>query len=104
MRELVQKYLENGLSRRGFVKCMVQSGFTLLAANSVANTLSPAFPQEGAKDGAKSYTRVVRGTGGELLAEQLRDAGVEYLFLANGTGLAPLCDALVDRPDMKIIL
>lgn len=27
MRELVRKYLENGLTRRDFVKSMVQSGF-----------------------------------------------------------------------------
>src|SRR5207248_11383872 len=45
-----------------------------------------------------------QGTGGELLAEQLRAAGTKYLFLGNGSGLGPLCDALVDRNDMQIIL
>ncbi len=104
MRELVRSYLQNGLSRRGFVKCMVQSGFSLVAANSVLASLPPAFEQGEAKDEAKSYTRTFRGTGGELLAEQLLDAGVEYLFLGNGTGVSPLCDAAVDRPNMKIIL
>jgi thiamine pyrophosphate-dependent acetolactate synthase large subunit-like protein len=110
MRELVLSYLQNGLNRRGFVERMVQSGFSLMAANSVLASLSPAFAQDGAKqadaksDEAKSYTRTFRGTGGELLAEQLKDAGVEYLFLGNGTGVSPLCDAVVDRPDMKIIL
>jgi len=103
MRELVQKYLEQGISRREFVERLIQSGFSLLAANSVAAAMSPAFAQE-AKEGDKPYTRLFRGTGGELLAEQLRAAGVEYLFLANGTGVAPLCDALVDRPEMKIIM
>ncbi len=100
MRELVQRYLQNGLSRRGFVQRMVQSGFSLMAANSVLAALRPVFQQ----DRAQPYTRTFRGTGGELLAEQLRDAGVEYLFLGNATGLGPLCDALVDRPNMKIIL
>ena len=104
MRELVRSYLQNGLSRRGFVKCMVQSGFSLVAANSVLASLPPVFEQGEAQEEAKSYTRTFRGTGGELLAEQLRDAGVEYLFLGNGTGVSPLCDAVVDRPDMKIIL
>jgi acetolactate synthase I/II/III large subunit len=104
MRELVRSYLQNGMSRRGFVDRLVQSGFSVVAANAVVASLAPAFAQDNAKGEAKSYTRTFKGTGGELLAEQLRDAGVEYLFLGNGTGVSPLCDALVDRPDMKIVL
>ena len=105
MRELVRNYLQNGLTRRGFVKSMLQSGFSLVAANSVLASLPPSFAQdESKKEEAKSYTRIFRGTGGELLAEQLHDAGVEYLFLGNATGVSPLCDAVVDRPNMKIIL
>src|SRR5260370_36486244 len=97
MRELVRSYLQNALSRRAFVDRLVKSGFSVLAANAVVASMAPAFGQD-------SYTRTFRGTGGELLAEQLHDAGVEYLFLGNGTGVSPLCDALVDRPNMKIIL
>ena len=104
MRELVRSYLQEGLNRRGFVERMVQSGFSLVAANAVLASLAPAFAQDATKGGAKPYTRSFRGTGGELLAEQLREAGVEYLFLGNGTGVSPLCDAVIDRPDMKIIL
>ena len=104
MRELVRSYLQHGLSRRGFVDRMVQSGFSVLAANSVLASLTPAFAQDSAKKEGTSYTRAFRGTGGELLAEQLRDAGVEYLFVGNGTGVSPLCDAAIDRPDMKVIL
>ena len=101
MRELVRSYLQRALSRRGFVESMVRSGFTLAAAQSVAGAL--AFAQE--KAGSEQpFTRTFRGTGGELLAEQLRAAGVEYLFLSNGTGVSPLCDAAVDRPDLKVIL
>src|SRR5215831_5323049 len=109
MRELVEMYLKNGLNRRAFIRRMVGSGFSLVAAKSVLGALPPSFHQDGAPraqdaDGAKLFTRSFKGTGGELLAEQLRDAGVEYLFLANGTGVGPLCDAVVDRPDMKIVL
>ncbi|HEX2711460.1 MAG TPA: thiamine pyrophosphate-binding protein, partial [Candidatus Acidoferrales bacterium] len=104
MRELVRSYLQNGLSRREFIRSMVQSGFSLVAANSVLASLPPAFGQNETKGQTKSYTRTFRGTGGELLAEQLRDAGVEYLFLGNATGVSPLCDALVDRPNLKIVL
>ncbi|MGI8743922.1 MAG: thiamine pyrophosphate-binding protein [Bryobacteraceae bacterium] len=104
MRELVRRYLQKGLSRRGFVDRMVKSGFSVVAANSVLASLSPACGQDDSKGEAKPYTRTFRGTGGELLAEQLREAGVEYLFIGNGTGVSPLCDAIIDRPDMKIVL
>lgn len=103
MRELVRSYLQNGLTRRAFVKRMLESGFSLAAAHSVLAAMPPEFRQE-QKDQAPSFTRSFRGTGGELLAEQLLDAGVEYLFLGNGTGVSPLCDAVVDRPKLKIIL
>src|SRR5713226_5472567 len=104
MRVLVRSYLQNGLSRRGFVKCMLQSGFSLVAANSVLASLPPVFKQNEAQEEAKSYTRIFRGTGGELLAEQLLNAGVEHLFLGNGTGVTALCDAVIDRPNLKIVL
>lgn len=100
MRELVDQYLRNNLSRRGFLNRMAQAGFSALAAKSVLAALPPVFGQTG----EKPYTRVFRGTGGELLAEQLRAAGVEYLFLGNASGVSPLCDALVDRPDLRSIL
>ncbi|HYL34272.1 MAG TPA: thiamine pyrophosphate-binding protein, partial [Bryobacteraceae bacterium] len=109
MRELVRSFLQNGLSRRRFVDRMVQSGFSVMAANSVLASLTPAFAQDarpgsGQENAQSSFTRTFKGTGGELLAEQLHDAGVEYLFLGNGTGVSPLCDALVDRPNMKLVL
>ena len=106
MRQLVRSFLENGLNRRAFAERMVQSGFSILAANSVLASLAPAFAQDAGQPAgaANPYTRSFRGTGGDLLAEQLKDAGVEFLFLGNGTGVSPLCDAVVDRPELKIIL
>jgi len=100
MRQLVHAYLQNGLTRRQFVKRMATAGFSAAAAEAVLAAMPPRF----ALQSPASYTRKVRGTGGELLAEQLIDAGVEYLFLGNGTGVSPLCDAVVDRPKLKIIL
>ena len=43
------------------------------------------------------------GTGGELLTEQLIEAGAKYLFVTNASGLGPLCDALVARPQIQLI-
>jgi thiamine pyrophosphate-dependent acetolactate synthase large subunit-like protein len=84
---------------------MLQSGFSLAAATSILAAIEPAAAaQDAPTQSSGSFTRTVRGTGGDLLAEQLREAGVEYLFLGNGTGVSPLCDAVVDRPDLKIVL
>ena len=99
MRELVQQYLQRDLSRRAFVQRMVQSGFSLVAANSVLAAMPPSLAREGElKDEApgQAFTRKFRGTGGELLAEQLLEADVDYLFFGNGTGGAPLADAAVE--------
>jgi len=104
MRELVRTYLQNGISRRGFANRMLKSGFSAAATNAVLAALAPAQAQDEGKLETAAFTRAFRGTGGDLLAEQLLDAGVEYLFLGNGTGVSPLCDAVVDRPTLKIIL
>lgn len=103
MRDLVRSYLQSGFTRRGFVKSLMNAGFSLAAANSVlASMPATSLPDEPTTQ--VPFTRTFRGTGGELLAEQLMDAGVEYLFLGNGTGVSPLCDAVIDRPKLKAIL
>lgn len=43
------------------------------------------------------------GTGGELLAKQLIEARAAHMFISNGSGLGPLCDPLVDRPQIQLI-
>ncbi|MGH7834614.1 MAG: twin-arginine translocation signal domain-containing protein [Candidatus Binatia bacterium] len=41
MRNLVKRYLDEGLSRRGFLKSMAAAGFTMAAAESVLKNLVP---------------------------------------------------------------
>lgn len=38
-----------------------------------------------------------------MLVEQVMETGAEYLFVANGSGVGPICDALVDRPQLQLI-
>src|SRR5207237_852635 len=104
MRELIRSYLQNGLSRRTFAKNIVNAGFSAVAARSVLASLAAAAQQPMPGGEPRSYTRPFKGTGGELLAEQLLDCGVEYLFIGNGTGVSPLCDAAIDRPQLKIVM
>src|SRR5207244_11340821 len=75
-----------------------------MAAATVLAALPPASGVAQSSEETNPFTLLFLGTGVELLAEQLRDAGVEYVFIGNGTGVSPLCDALVDRPDLKLVL
>jgi thiamine pyrophosphate-dependent acetolactate synthase large subunit-like protein len=89
------------------MKRMSQAGFGVAAATSTLKSLEPLVHAQGTQAAAPTAEGLMtpfEGTGGELLAEQLRAAGVKYLFLGNGSGVGPLCDALIDRPDMQLIL
>ena len=101
MRAWIKGYLDNNLSRRDFMGKLTAAGFTAAAANSILNSLSP--PIFGAEAAKESMTPV-EGRAGDVFADQLRAAGVKYIFIGNGSGTGPLCDALVDRPDLKVIL
>jgi len=94
VRDLARSYLDRRLSRRDFVRLSTAAGFSLAAARSAAAALEPL---------ARGATATAEGTGGELLAEQLRAAGVKFLFVCNSSGMGPLCDAVIDRPDLQFI-
>ena len=47
--------------------------------------------------------REMKGTGGALFVQQLKAAGVEYIFFNPSTGDYPIFDALVDEPGIQLI-
>ena len=100
MRDLVKSLVTRKRTRRDFLTQMVAAGYTVSAARSALASVSP-FVQDG--QAAESLTRTITGTGGELLAEQLIEAGAKYMFVSNGSGLGALCDALVTRPQIQLI-
>ena len=68
MRELVAKYLSNGLSRRDFVRRLVGSGVSLASAHSIVESVS-AYAQPGAgAAGAPDDIRIFQGTAGAAFA------------------------------------
>ncbi|MBI2986360.1 MAG: twin-arginine translocation signal domain-containing protein [Deltaproteobacteria bacterium] len=101
MRNLVTDYLRQDLSRRGFLKAMAAAGFTVAAAESVLKSLAPIAH---AQTVGKTYMKPFEGNGGGLLAKQLLATGTEYLFVGNGSGLGALCDAVIERPKLKVVL
>jgi benzoylformate decarboxylase len=100
MRELVKGLVTRKRSRRAFLSEMVAAGYTLAAARSALASVSP-FVQDA--QAARPLTRAMTGTGGELLADQIIETGAKYMFVSNGSGLGPLCDALVTRPQIQLI-
>jgi thiamine pyrophosphate-dependent acetolactate synthase large subunit-like protein len=98
MRELIRDYLAGSDSRRAFIRKSLAAGFTAAAAQSAANAMQALSPKERAAN-TTPYT----GTGGDLLAEQFIAAGIRFVFVCNSSGMGPLCDAMIDRPQLQFI-
>ncbi|HEU5240326.1 MAG TPA: thiamine pyrophosphate-binding protein, partial [Pyrinomonadaceae bacterium] len=104
MRDLIKDYLGRNISRRSFIGKATAAGFTVAAARSSLNSLDPIVRAEtGVPEIAPTTTKPFAGTGGELLAEQIRATGTRFIFICNSSGMGPLCDAVVDRPDLQFI-
>jgi benzoylformate decarboxylase len=97
MRQIAKRYLRGQLSRRDFVRMSTAAGFSIAAARSAAGAL------ESVARSAGPSTRTFQGTGGELVAEQLRTMGTRFIFVCNSSGMGSLSDAVVDRPDLQFI-
>ena len=101
MRDLHRDYFDGRLSRRAFVGRLVATGLTAAAARSVV-----AAADLGAVEGAPPVASapVFSGTGGELLVEQVRAAGSKYIFTNPGSLEVAFFDALIDRPELELIV
>ncbi len=100
MRSIIAKYFNRGISRRGFVNRLVGLGFTLASAEAGLPSLS-ASEQAERNEPDPGYS--FEGTGGSLVVEQAKAAGVEYVFTNPGSFELGFFDALVDKPGMEII-
>ncbi|HET6629675.1 MAG TPA: thiamine pyrophosphate-binding protein [Woeseiaceae bacterium] len=100
MRRLVNELVSGRISRRGFLAGMAAASFSPAAARSALQSVEPFVPGSPMPDG---YTREVTGTCADLLLEQILEAGAEYLFVSNGSGVGPVCDSLVDHPGLQLI-
>lgn len=105
MRDLAKGYLGRSMSRRGFIRKATQTGFSIAAARSAVSALEPLVRAEAQVSGRAipASTTPIAGTGGELLAEQLRAFGTRFIFVCNSSGMGALCDAVIDRPDLQFI-
>src|SRR5262244_1944881 len=95
MKDLIKQYLDNGISRRKLMTGLSALGMSSVAVKAMAQSLSATAPA--------SAMREVQGTGGALFVQQLKSAGVEYIFFNPSTGDFPIFDALVDEPSIQLI-
>src|SRR5690606_22206195 len=100
MRKLVTDLITGSISRRGFLAGMAAASFAPSAARSALASVAPLVPGSPVPP---DYTREVTGTGADLMVEQMLEAGAEYLFVANGSGVGPICDSLVDHPQLQLV-
>src|SRR5215471_5163454 len=100
MKDLIKQYLDNGMSRRQLMTALSALGMSTVAVRSVAQSLE-TFGQGAAPPA--SAMREMKGTGGALFVQQLKSAGVEYIFFNPSTGDYPIFDALVDEPAIHLI-
>ena len=98
MRDLVMNYLNQDLSRHPFSEAMAAAGFTVAAAESVLQN----FVLGPCADGGKQYVKAFEGNGGEVLAEQLLQTGIDYLFVGNGSGLVRYATPLLTGPNSNL--
>jgi len=99
MFDLNKLLVDNGISRRGFIKKMTQAGMSIAGANALAGTLGSSA---NAQEAGIEPSRITRNlTGGELMAEFLLDWDVPFVFGLAGSEEVGFLDALVDRPDLR---
>ncbi len=97
MRDLVDAFIDRSLSRRGFVRSLGALG---VSAAGIRATVRSA---EAVAVGAVGAGQEMRGTGGELMVEQMRAAGVKFMFTNPGSFEVGLFDAFLDQP-MQLIM
>ncbi len=102
MKELVKQFLDKGISRRKLTTGLTAAGMTAAAAKAMAQNLAQPTPKETSSAPAGAI-RDMTGTGGALFTQQLKAAGVEYIFFNPSTADAPIYDSLVDEPAIQLI-
>lgn len=105
LKDLVKRYIDNGVSRRRFLTALTGLGVSAAAAHSMAAEFAPFVTRRGDADTETlpPWARHVRGSGGKLLVEQLKAAAHRFVFVSPSSNEAPIFDALVDEPDLHII-
>ena len=98
MKKLMYQFLAHRISRRTFMEALAGLGVSAAGIRSVVRAADTA------SHGLPTTAHRVTGTGGELMVEQMRAAGVRFLFTNPGSFEVGFFDAFLDKPGMNLIL
>lgn len=104
MFELSKQFIDDKIDRRTFIAKLSKVGISAVGANTIANSLTVPTVNAAAlgKDEIPEESRIVENlTGGEVMAEFLKEWNVPYVFGLAGSEEVGFLDALVDRPELK---
>jgi len=105
MRTLIRQYLDDSLSRRGFIRALTTLGVSLTSAQTLLTSLSDANAEELPDDAIDAQvSRIVNGNGAEMFFASLEAADVKYVFHGCGGGTNRMYDGLVTHPNIKNLL
>ncbi len=93
MQQLIQRFLNKELTRRGLSRKLAALGLTAAAAQSLIESLDATESAD--KSLALPPSEQMTGSGGKLVMEQAKAAGSEYLFTNPGSFEVGLFDAQV---------
>ncbi len=93
MQQLIKRFLDKDLTRRGLSRELASVGLTAVAAQSLLKTLDAT--ETAGSSLSVPGTRELTGSGGELVMEQAKAAGSEYLFTNPGSFEVGLFDAQI---------
>lgn len=96
--EILNQLLDHSISRRSFMKALGVMGVSTAGISSMVKS-AEAVEKGIAPLKGRSFT----GTGGQLIVEQMKAAGVKYLFTNPGSFEYGFLDAFLDQP-MQLIL
>jgi len=96
--EILGQFLNQDITRRSFMKRLGMLG---ISAAGISSMVKVAEAVE--KGLVPLKARAFTGTGGQLIVEQLKAAGVKYLFTNPGSYEVGFFDAFLDEP-MQLIL
>ena len=100
----VKEYLLGNIGRRSFIRRLTATGLTATAARQYMELLASPAATPRVPAAGEGTVSVVEGTAGEVFVEQLKQCGVRFVFFNPSTGDYPIFDALLNRPDMQVIL
>lgn len=98
MNELLNQLLDRSISRRNFIQALTIAGVSAAGISSMVKSANAVEKGLTAMTG-RSFT----GTGGQLIVEQMKAAGVKYVFANPGSFEYGFLDAFLDQP-MQLIL